>query len=398
MTGAAAPEEPSRIAGLYELAMRRHQAGELRAAEELYRAILAADPRQLDCLNFLGLIALQENRPQAAAELIDQAIAANDGIAAYHVTIAQAHRALGEPEKAVAHLRKAVSLEGGDWAAHARLADLLREAGDLDGAAGHYRKATELNPGLAAARHNLAAVLLDQGHANEALDAAARALAARDDAGTRDLFLQSLRNADRLPAFPEFRRQLIRALREAWAPPAEFANAAIAIITSEPTIARGIQTAMMSWPRRLSPQEIGQAMGVMAADELLQALLNATAVTHPGLQRLLTSARTILLDAAAQANSDISREMIDLACALACQSVLNDYAFDVSDAEREALAWLRNTVRTALGGRAPVFALHVIALAAYAPLRALDRDQALLGRSWPAPLQHLIAQQLQPAA
>ena len=52
MTGT--PGEASRIDGLFELAFRRHQAGQLREAEELYRSILQADPRQLDCLYFLG--------------------------------------------------------------------------------------------------------------------------------------------------------------------------------------------------------------------------------------------------------------------------------------------------------------------------------------------------------
>ena len=55
-----APGETSakaRIDGLFELALRRHQAGELREAEQLYRSILDADPRQLDALHFLGEIA-----------------------------------------------------------------------------------------------------------------------------------------------------------------------------------------------------------------------------------------------------------------------------------------------------------------------------------------------------
>ena len=57
MTGApnaAAAGDAARVDGLYELAMRRHQAGELREAEELYRAILDSDPRQLDALHFPG--------------------------------------------------------------------------------------------------------------------------------------------------------------------------------------------------------------------------------------------------------------------------------------------------------------------------------------------------------
>src|ERR1700736_252993 len=98
---ANASNDAARIDGLYELAMRRHQAGELREAEELSRAILKSDPRQLDALHFLGLIALQSGRPQDAVDLIGEAIAANDKIAAYHGGIAEAYRVLGQSSAAV---------------------------------------------------------------------------------------------------------------------------------------------------------------------------------------------------------------------------------------------------------------------------------------------------------
>src|SRR5689334_910990 len=105
MSGApgSTPNDAARIDGLYELAMRRHQAGELREAEELYRAILDADPRQLDALHFLGLAALQSGRVQDAVELIGKAITGNDRIAAYHASIAEAYRLLGRADAAVDH-------------------------------------------------------------------------------------------------------------------------------------------------------------------------------------------------------------------------------------------------------------------------------------------------------
>src|SRR5262245_15809513 len=157
--GAPSPER-DRIDGLFELAFRRHQAGQLREAEELYAAILAADPRQLDALYFSGMIALQDGRPRDAVERIGEALAANDKIAAYHVGLAEAHRALGARAQAAAHYRDAIAIEPGHWAAHNQLAELLRDDGDLQAAAAHYQTVTGLKPDLASAQHNLAAVLL----------------------------------------------------------------------------------------------------------------------------------------------------------------------------------------------------------------------------------------------
>ena len=130
---------------------------------QLYRSILEADPRQLDCLHFLGMIALQSGRPEQAVELIGQAIAANDSIAAWHGSIAEAYRTLGRREPAIAHYGKAVALDPKYWAAHNMLADLLRDTGDTAAAIEHYQKAVAAKPDLATARHNLAALLLDQG-------------------------------------------------------------------------------------------------------------------------------------------------------------------------------------------------------------------------------------------
>jgi tetratricopeptide (TPR) repeat protein/2-polyprenyl-3-methyl-5-hydroxy-6-metoxy-1,4-benzoquinol methylase len=390
----AEPNGDGRTDDLFARAMREHQEGRLDAAEALYREILAIDPRQLDSLHFLGAIAHQRGRHADAVDLIGQAIAGNDRIAAYHASIGAAHGALGERDKAIAHYRKAAELDPGDWAVQNNLSHMLRAAGDLEGTERHFERAVALKPELAAELVDTAAAYLTQGRPNEALEAVARALVARDDPDARVLFVQCVRSADRLPAVPGFRALMIRALREAWARPVSLTGPAIALITNQPPVTAAIRAAMMSWPRRLSPSETGAAVGVLAQDELLHAVLDHALVNHAGLERLLTSVRTILLDAAVHARSEVSREMIGFSCALARQCFINEYVFDVSDTERQALAWLRTSVRTALAGRAPVFAIHLIALACYAPLHTLERDRGLLDRRWLKPLDALITEQL----
>src|SRR6266850_1163094 len=162
--------ETSRIDELFELAFRRHQAGELREAAELYRSILAADPRQLDSLYYLGMIALQEGKPEAAVDLIGQTIAANDKIATYHAGIAEAYGRIGKFDSALVHYRKAAAIEPGHWAV----------------------------------QYQLGTLLFDQGDANAALEAATRALAVKDTPDGRILFVRCVERADRLPRVVEF--------------------------------------------------------------------------------------------------------------------------------------------------------------------------------------------------
>ncbi|MEN3377223.1 MAG: hypothetical protein V7604_2578 [Hyphomicrobiales bacterium] len=362
MTGApdAAVGDAARIDGLYELAMRRHQAGDLREAEELYRAILDSDPRQLDALHFLGLIALQSGRPQDAVELISRAIAANDKIAAYHGSIAEAYRLLAQPEAAV----------------------------------DHYRKAVALDPGYREAQHSLAGALLAQGDANEALDAATRVLAALDQPSARLLFVHCVRAATSYPGGPTFRNLLTRAIVETWARPVELANAAIALVKASPAISDGIKLAMQAWPRRLTAREIAPCLGPLVADALLRAVLESTPVCDAGFERLLTGVRAVLLDAAVNATSDVSDAMVAFSCALARQCFITEYVFDVSGTEQQALTRLRDMVADALALGKPILAIHLIALAAYAPLHTGDRVQALLDRTWPAAVDSLIEEQI----
>jgi SAM-dependent methyltransferase len=241
---------------------------------------------------------------------------------------------------------------------------------------------------------DVAASYLAQGRPNEALEAVSRALVAKDDAEARTLFVQCVRSADRVPTVPGFRRLMIRALREPWARPTGLTGPAIALIKSQPIVAAGIRAAMASWPRRLNPSECGPVISALAADELLRTVLNTALVNDGELERLLTSVRAALLDSAVHARREVPREMIGFACSLARQCFINEYVFDVSDTERQALAWLRNSVRTALADRSTVLAIQLIALAAYTPLHALDRDRGLLDRSWLKPVDALITEQV----
>jgi Flp pilus assembly protein TadD len=59
----------------YEVALEHHRPGQLQAAEAIYQAILAIEPRHADARQKLGVLALQLDRHGVAQRLIQQAIA-----------------------------------------------------------------------------------------------------------------------------------------------------------------------------------------------------------------------------------------------------------------------------------------------------------------------------------
>jgi Flp pilus assembly protein TadD len=66
-----------------QIAIQRHNAGQLADAEALYRQILAVQPNHADALHLLGVIAHQD----LAEDLIRQAIAVNPAQSQYHVNL-----------------------------------------------------------------------------------------------------------------------------------------------------------------------------------------------------------------------------------------------------------------------------------------------------------------------
>lgn len=175
-TGARGPDR------LFALALQQHQAGRLADAEGMYRHILSGNPRHIDALHLLGVLALQSGRPQKAVEWIEKAIAINDRVSGFHNNIAEAYRALGQIDKAEAHVERALALEPQFVEAHVNRGNLLRQRGRIDEAAGAYRRAIELRPGYGDAHGNLGAVLTEQGKLDEALLHLTRANALKPNA------------------------------------------------------------------------------------------------------------------------------------------------------------------------------------------------------------------------
>lgn len=91
-------------------AMAKHQAGDLKIAEILYKEILSIDPKNPDVLNLLGVISLQSNRLQEASRLIRKAIVIDPTIAEYHYNLGEVLLHKGDDKAAIAYFRKSLEI------------------------------------------------------------------------------------------------------------------------------------------------------------------------------------------------------------------------------------------------------------------------------------------------
>ncbi len=158
------------------IAIQHHQAGRLQAAEQIYRQILAVEPNHADAMHLLGVIAHQAGKHEIAVESIGRAIGLKGSVAAFHLNLGEAYRALQRIPEAVACYRRALELKPDFAEAQCNLGNALKVQGKLAEAVACYRRALQLKPDHAAAHNNLGNALRAQGKRDEALACYRRAL------------------------------------------------------------------------------------------------------------------------------------------------------------------------------------------------------------------------------
>jgi SAM-dependent methyltransferase len=266
-----------------------------------------------------------------------------------------------------------------------------------------------LKPQLVEVYGNLGRLLLGQGDAAQALALARRGLAVAETEESRAFFLQC---AKALASVPEdralrqdFSTLITRALAEGWTRPSELAGLAAMLFRSGQAGGAAVARAAAAWPHRLPPDELcaRDDFASIAGDPLLRALLESAPVQDIGLERLLTNARSALLEQAlmvdAASASTSTGEEIGFFCALARQCFINEYVFDRRAEEFAQVAQVEQMLAAALASAAPIPPLWVIAVAAYLPLNSIAGADLLPQRSlsqssWPNPLIGLIDQQV----
>lgn len=156
--GPTAQRRPLTLEQAFSLAVERHRAGDLAAAQGLYRQILAAAPGHAPSHQHLGALALQRGDTAEAVTYFARALACDPAQAEAWINLATALRRLGRPAEAATAARRAVRLQP-------MLAEAWVTLGNLeDGAAAHssaaqaaWRTAVAVQPALATALMRLGA-------------------------------------------------------------------------------------------------------------------------------------------------------------------------------------------------------------------------------------------------
>ncbi|HUG03997.1 MAG TPA: sulfotransferase [Steroidobacteraceae bacterium] len=162
-------------------AAEHHRAGRLEEAEAIYREILRRDPRNLEALRLLALIAMNAEHYGQAEQLLKRAVEIAPDFLAAWVDLSRAQLERQDLPAAHASIERAAELSPHSANVRIHAANVQARSGLHDQAIETYRRAIELNPELPAGYLGLGNVLKTVGRQAEAIEAYRRATVLRPE-------------------------------------------------------------------------------------------------------------------------------------------------------------------------------------------------------------------------
>ncbi|MDP9199921.1 MAG: sulfotransferase [Pseudomonadota bacterium] len=158
-----------------------HRAGRLQEAEAIYRELLRRDPRNLEALRLLALIAMNAEQYGQAEQLLKRAVEIAPDFLAAWVDLSRAQLERQDLPAAQASIERAAELSPHSGNVRIHVANVQARSGLHDQAIETYRRAIELNPELPAGYLGIGNVLKTVGRQAEAIDAYRRATVLRPE-------------------------------------------------------------------------------------------------------------------------------------------------------------------------------------------------------------------------
>lgn len=193
---------------LFAQACQHHSAGQWRKAEELYRRVIAADPKHADALHRLGALAFQNDQWAVAATLVARAIALADDQPAFYNTLGLTKAGQGLYDEAVSAFERGLALAPNMAELWNNLGVVLKSRSRWRPCIEAYRNAIRLAPADPAIMGNLGYAHLQVGELEEAgrLFQAALAIAPNDPELCNNLGIVLHRQGDLRGAIDAFGR------------------------------------------------------------------------------------------------------------------------------------------------------------------------------------------------
>ncbi len=364
----------------------------------IQRAVELA-PHDSECLNSLGKALQGVHRIEEAMAYFTQALVLQPDYASAVANRGNALAQLGRHEEGLIELTRAIKLKPHSAIIFNDRANVLKTLRRFSEALNDYVQALALKPNFPQAHNNLGLLLQNLGRPEDALSHHHRAIELKSDfVKAKFNYVQCVQQLHFTSDAVSVRKMLLQALKEGWSYPGKLTKTCSDFIKLNPIIQHAIQRSSVLQSTRLSLSELLSAaeLEMLITDELLMTVLVIMPVCDLELERLLTLLRHAMLDDVTH-NSVLyanSSSRVQLLQALALQCYLNEYIFSVTEEENKRITALKSAMTVALMQQLPIFAPHLIVLAAYYPLEQLPKAENLLSQNWSHLVTEILIQHL----
>jgi tetratricopeptide (TPR) repeat protein len=403
------------------LGVTLQELGRLGEAEASYTQAITLKPDYADAHCNLGNTLQKLGRLDEANASYSQAIALKPGYVQAHYNLGISLKELGRLDKAEASFTQSIALKPDYAEAHSNLGNTLNELGRLDEAEASYKQAIALKPEFAPAYSNLGVTLQELGRLEEAEASCKQAIALKPDFAEAhsnlgvtldelgrldeaiDAYMQALKiNPDYTEAYSNLGRALqgvrfskpVSGLfepiceilaKKTLVRPSDISKATISLLRFDPII-KGAITKHSAGELDQSLQEIVVNLSNIP---LLLKLMAICPIPDLEFESLFKDIRSAIL--LSISNIKNNSEILEFQIALSLQCFTNEYLYDQTELEIEALEVLENLIDNKLtAGKQPT-PTELACLASYKALYEYSWIQLV---TMPVELQELERRQI----
>ena len=335
---------------------------------------LAIKPDYADAFYNMGVALQDQSKLDEAIEAYDKALAIKLDYAAAYNNMGVTLQDQGKLDEAVEAYKKGLAIKPDQADTHINMGVILQDQGKPDEAIETYLKALAIKPDHANAYYNMGNALQNQGKLAESIEAYYKALAIKPDYAdayyNMGIVLQGVTFKQPNLGLQKIISSLLD--KKSLVRPKNIASSALSLLKMDPRLKRHLRTSSLT---EVKPKLLEVIRDIYELPLLLQ-LMRVCPLPDLDIENLFREVRACLLLNILDLTG--SPEELEFQSTLALQCFINEYIYNQSEHEDEAIASLEEAAKQILISGDQPSPQSILCLASYKPLNQYQWSSLLL--------------------
>ena len=323
--------------------------------------------------NILGASNAALKKFSLAIESYKKAIKIKPDYADAYYNMGNALHEKGDLDRAIESFQRVIKIQPDYAGAYSNMGTALQDKGDLEGAIRSYRQAIKVRPSCSKSYNNMGTVLNDKGNLEAAIASYQKAIEFQPDYVEAFYNLSmTLKKAEFKKHQPELQDLILKILeKKTCVRPRDIFPAAMSLLKFDPSI----QNVVNCYSAEKYDQSLHQSIYDLCRAPLFLKLMTVCSISDLDFETILTTIRSKLLFSLSKV--DVDPKILNFQLALALQCFTNEYIYNQTEEENQALIALELSIRDILSNGKIPSETHILCLASYKPLHEFEWSHSL---------------------